>query len=105
MSRLPRICEEGSGRDWEYAGWLSELSGHASRTRQLPFVLAEYFEPDPEHLTFLPLRAYDRGGEAQFPLPPQSSAGRDDLICERDELREQVGRLRTKISTARTALG
>ena len=30
---------------WEYIGWLSELSGHVSHTRKLPFVVAEYFKP------------------------------------------------------------
>ena len=106
MLRLPRLCDEGSGRDWDYAGWLSELSGHASRTRQLPFVQAEYFEPGPEQLTFLPLRSYDRDWEVhEFPLPPQMSAGRDALVRERDELRDEVGRLRTKITAARAALG
>jgi len=27
--KFPRICEEGRGRDWEYAGWFSELVGVA----------------------------------------------------------------------------
>ncbi len=104
-SRFPRICDEGSGRDWEYAGWLSELSGHASRTRQLPFVMAEYFEPGPESLTFLPLRDYERGGEVlEFALPPSTSSRHEDLIRERDQLRDEVGSLRKKISAAENAL-
>ncbi len=106
MTRFPRLCEEASGRDWEYAGWLSELSGHVSRTRQLPFVLSENFRPGPEELTFLPLRSYDDDWEIhEFPLPPQLWAGRDDLVRERDELRDEVGRLRTKITAAKAALG
>lgn len=104
-TRFPRLCEAGAGRDWEYAGWLSELSGHTSRTRQLPFVMAEYFEPGPESLTFLPLRAYERGGELlKFPLPPQSSGERESLIREREELRDEIKRLREKIAAAARAL-
>lgn len=105
MKQLPRLCEAGSGRDWEYTGWLSELSGHASRTRQLPFVLSEYFEPEPEKLTYLPLRDYERGHEVfEFPLPPSTSLRDEALIRERDELRAEVGRLRKTVSSAVEAL-
>jgi hypothetical protein len=81
MKRFARLCEAGSGRDWEYSGWLSELSGHASRTRQLPFVLSEYFEPEPEKLTYLPLRDHERGHAVfEFPLPPSTSPREEALI-------------------------
>lgn len=105
MTRFAQLCDEGSGRDWEYAGWLSELSGHASRERQLPFVLAEYFEPGPESITFLPLRAYGRGEEVhEFPLPPAGPNRKEDLVGEREQLRAEVTKLRRKISTAAKAL-
>ena len=95
---FPRLCEAGLGRDWEYAGWLSELSGHISRTNVLPFVMAEYFEPDPNDLTYLPLRDYARGNEVtKFPLPPSSmETDRRGLREERDELRIRVGELRVQ---------
>jgi hypothetical protein len=103
---FPRLCEAGLGRDWEYAGWLSELSGHVSRTKLLPFVMAEYFEPDPSDLTYLPLRDYARGTEVtKFPLPPSSiEIDRLDLCKERDELRIRVGELESKIVAARDVL-
>lgn len=103
---FPRLCEAGQGRDWEYAGWLSELSGHLSRTNVLPFVMAEYFEPGPDNLTYLPLRNYHRGNEiTKFPLPP--SSGETDLRGlreERDELRIRVGELESRIGAARDVL-
>ena len=61
--RFCEVCEAGRGRDWEYAGWLTELIGHVSRTRLLPFVQAEYFEPGPEDLNFLPLKSYEAEGQ------------------------------------------
>jgi hypothetical protein len=106
MQAFPKLCEAGSGRDWEYAGWLSELSGHISRTRQLPFVMAEYFEPDPEELTYLPLRDYARSGEVErFPLPPPpAEPGLRALTEYANELRCTVEELRAKIERAKHAL-
>ena len=105
VKRFPKTCAASQGRDWEYAGWLSELSGHVSRTRRLPFVSAEYFEPAPEELMFLPLRDYENGGEiTQFPLPPPVVSTERALIEERDELRAKVEQLRNKVSRAIEAL-
>jgi hypothetical protein len=103
---FPRLCEAGLGRDWEYAGWLSELSGHISRTKLLPFVMAEYFEPCPDDLTYLPLRNYPRGNEiTKFPLPPSSwETDPRGLSKERDELRIRVGELESRISAVRDML-
>jgi len=101
VSRFPGICAASEGRDWEYTGWLSELSGHVSRTRQLPFVAAEYFEPGPEELTYIPLRDYEKGGEVgRFPLPPPVASGERELIKERDDLRIRVEQLSTKVRKA-----
>jgi hypothetical protein len=103
--RFPRLCEAGRGRDWEYAGWLSELSGRVSRTRQLPFVMAEYFEPEPDELMYLPLRDFIAGGVPfQFPLPPSVVPNNRAIVEERDELRQEVSELRTKIESAAAAL-
>jgi hypothetical protein len=100
-NRFPRLCEAGSGPDWEYAGWLSELSGHVSRTKQLPFVMSEYFEPAPDELTYLPLRDYGGGGEiSKFPLPPSVAPRDEALVEERDELRRKVGELMVKVKSA-----
>ena len=87
-----RQGKAGTGR---YAGWLSELSGHLSRTNVLPFVMAEYFEPRPDDLTYLPLRNYPRGNEiTKFPLPPSSrETDPRGLLKERDDLRIRVGEL------------
>jgi hypothetical protein len=105
VERFARVCEAGSGRDWEYAGWLSELSGHVSRTRQLPFVQAEYFEPGPEELTYLPLRAYEGDRQiAEFPLPPSPDPGLRALVGERDDLRRLVAELEKKVVGAKHAL-
>jgi hypothetical protein len=30
VERFRAVCEAGRGRDWEYAGWLTELIGHVS---------------------------------------------------------------------------
>jgi hypothetical protein len=105
-SAFPRLCQAGLGRDWEYAGWLSELSGHISRTKELPFVMAEYFEPGPSDLTYLPLRDYARGTEVtKFPLPPLSiETDQVALRKERDALRNRVGELESRIVAARDAL-
>jgi hypothetical protein len=103
---FPRLCEAGQGPDWEYAGWLSELSGYLSQTNVLPFVMAEYFETDPNDLTYLPLRDYARGNEVtKFPLPPSSrETDRRGLREERDELRIRVGELESRIGAARDLL-
>lgn len=103
VTRFPGICAASEGRDWEYVGWLSELSGHASRSRQLPFVVAEYFEPGPEELTYVPLRNYESGGDiGQFPLPP--SARQDNFDREIYELRDRVTMLASKIKKAKEIL-
>jgi hypothetical protein len=106
MTAFPKLCAVGSGRDWAYAGWLSELSGHVSRTRQLPFVMAEYFEPGPDELTYLPMRDYARNGEVTgFPLPPMSpEPSIVALIDEKDTLNRKIEELNAKIESARHAL-
>lgn len=106
MKHSPKLCDAGSGRDWEYAGWLSELSGHVSRTKQLPFVMAEYFEPGPDELTYLPLRDYARSGEiTRFPLPPLPvEPGLAALVEEKEALCRTVEELRARIESARHAL-
>ena len=77
ISRFPAIAERGRGRDWRYAGWLSELlSVFEQFPSRLPIVQDEYMEPSGDSLTTLPLRLYgvrdgrDDGGEMDFPLPP-----------------------------------
>jgi hypothetical protein len=103
MQRFPRICESAFGRDWQYAGWLSELSGHMSRTKEIPFVMAEYFEPGPEELTFLPLRGKDRV-VGHFPLPPPSDADSHNYQNEIEMLRSNISKLQAKVSAAKDAL-
>ncbi len=69
ITRFGAICESGRGRDWAYAGWLSELMGTMERQGALPFVMEEYFEPGPEELDYLPL--WLRGQTpSRFDLPP-----------------------------------
>jgi hypothetical protein len=81
VQRFPRVAAECEGRDWAYAGWLLELSGLLERKpSRLPFILADYFEPEPLELKTLPLRVYgdlvgdDDGRELDFPLPPPGYA-------------------------------
>jgi hypothetical protein len=83
VQRFPRVAAECEGRDWTYAGWLLELTGLLERKpSRLPFVLAEYFEPDPLSMHALPLRVYgdlvgdDDGDDLSFPLPPSGYAAR-----------------------------
>ena len=73
IDRFPRTAIAGRGRDWPYAGWLSELVGFLEGGAWLPFVTAEYFDTGPEDLGFLPIRDCDRGGDVRmdFPLPPR----------------------------------
>lgn len=71
--RFPEVVSEGLGRDWTYAGWLSELVGFLERGDLLPFVMAEYYEPSPEQLTVLPIRDHAHQTELEFPLPPRRS--------------------------------
>lgn len=103
MKRFPEICEEGFGPDWEYAGWLSQLSGHMSRTREIPFVMAEFFKPGPEDITFLPLRG-ENGAVTHFPLPPPVDANRHDFKQEIETLRRRCAELEEKIEVAKAAL-
>lgn len=70
VARFPRIAAAGRGRDWEYAGWLSELLGVLERETVLPIVMAEYLEPGPEALRALPLLTMDGTWPGEFPLPP-----------------------------------
>lgn len=41
LQRFPRIAEAGTGRDWAYAGWLTEALGRAELGR-LPVFFADY---------------------------------------------------------------
>lgn len=42
--RFPRIVEKGAGRDWSYAGWLTEMIGRAEigEAPNLPVFFADY---------------------------------------------------------------
>lgn len=42
--RFPQIVQKGEGRDWAYAGWLTEIIGRAERRVQptLPVFFADY---------------------------------------------------------------
>lgn len=71
LSRFPAVSAQGQGRDWEYAGWLCELLGVIERGSLLPFVMSEYFEPEPLALSCLPIRDFsDHSVRLDFPLPP-----------------------------------
>jgi len=86
LTRFPSLSERGSGRDWEYAGWLSELLGVLEHGDLLPVVEWEYMKGTPDKLEFLPI--WSASGEntwndgssdnvaalssnvRRFPLPP-----------------------------------
>jgi hypothetical protein len=48
LEAFPVIAERGAGRDWPYAGWLTDLLGHAEQGRFVAFY-ADY-PIDPETL-------------------------------------------------------
>lgn len=51
--RFPRIVQMGKGRDWAYAGWLTEVIGRAERSgsSSLPVFFADYpLDIDPIHM-------------------------------------------------------
>ena len=78
VERFPRICELGSGSDWAYAGWLSDLLAALERhPDKLPWIdLTDFTDENAERMTFLPLRRISGAGpettpgDVLFPLPP-----------------------------------
>ncbi len=53
VERFPRIVQIGKGRDWAYAGWLTEVIGRAERggSSSLPVFFADYpLDIDPIHM-------------------------------------------------------
>jgi hypothetical protein len=75
------------------------------RTRMLSFVQAEYFEPGPEDLNFLPLKSYEAAGQiSEFPLPPSIAPSFRGLVEERDSLRRSLAKLQRKLAAAKLAL-
>jgi hypothetical protein len=55
ITRLPAIAECGKGRDWEYAGWVSELVGFLELGDWLPAVYWEYMKGSPDDLRAIPI--------------------------------------------------
>ena len=102
VERFPILCKGSIGRDWEYAGWVSELSGYVSRTHHLPFVMAEYFEPGPEELNYLPFGGDD--AVTDFPLPPQPDARLRETKEEAAQLRATLEDIRARVKQARKLL-
>lgn len=83
IERFPDIAAQGKGRDWAYAGWLSELVGFLEQGDWLPTVEWEYMTGSPDDLRELPvwlaqadnlawagLEATTTNGNPSFPLPP-----------------------------------
>ena len=72
VQRFPALCRRGKGRDWAYAGWLSELLGVLERNSALPVIMEEH-GAKPTGLRTLPLRKYGTNeGDREFDLPPVS---------------------------------
>lgn len=88
IARFPEIAAQGKGRNWEYAGWLSELVGFLEQGDWLPTVEWEYMKGSPDDLRAIPIwiaqgdnLAWD-GIESMtapenpsFPLPPSARLG------------------------------
>lgn len=55
IMRFPEIALAGKGRDWEYAGWLSELIGFLEQGDTIPTVWWEEMKGRPEDLARLPV--------------------------------------------------
>lgn len=53
--RFPEIAARGKGRDWAYAGWLSELIGFLEQGDWIPAVYWEQMNGTPEDLRSLPI--------------------------------------------------
>lgn len=88
LTQYPDVASRGLGRDWAYAGWLSELTGVLERGDFLPVVEWEYMKGKREELCFIPIWSFPDGDDAntewnerihlwepadgvrQFPLPP-----------------------------------
>lgn len=88
VSRFPDVANRGLGRDWAYAGWLSELLGVLERGDFLPVIEWENMKGNRDQLLFLPIWSFEgstdvnmrfdedaNGWEAaegvrKFPLPP-----------------------------------
>jgi len=64
IERFPKICEMGLGRDWAYAGWFSELLGHAENGR-FPYSYWDDMTSSTSRAVWLTF-----GEEVPFPLPP-----------------------------------
>lgn len=55
IARFPVIAERGKGRDWAYAGWVSELVGFLEQGDWLPTVYWDEMEGSPDDLRMLPI--------------------------------------------------
>jgi len=55
ITRFPDIALAGRGRDWEYAGWLSELIGFLEKGDMIPTVEWENMSSSPEDHSRLPI--------------------------------------------------
>lgn len=55
VERFPAIATKGKGRDWEYAGWLSELVGFLEGGDMVPICWWENMKGQPEDLRTLPI--------------------------------------------------
>lgn len=79
IERFQRVCELGSGSDWGYAGWLSDLLAKlAAHPDKLPYIdLTDFTDFAQEEMKFLRLRRIEEAGaeitpgDVYFPLPPR----------------------------------
>lgn len=60
VERFPAIAGEGEGRDWEYAGWLSELVGFLEGGDMVPICWWDGMKGLPEDLRILPIWIHGR---------------------------------------------
>lgn len=60
VERFPAIAAKGKGRDWEYAGWLSELVGFLEAGDMVPICWWENMKGQPDDLRMLPIWVDDR---------------------------------------------
>jgi hypothetical protein len=90
ITRFPDVAKRGLGRDWAYAGWLSELLGVLETGDFLPVVEWEYMKGTRDQLRYIPIWSFPDGeevntqwnesihlwepadGARQFPLPPKA---------------------------------
>jgi len=69
LERFPRICEQGKGPDWAYAGWFVEVLGLAEGG-WFPIIYADWEIDESEGLNLIRVDGGNKPNVARPVLPP-----------------------------------